>query len=180
MRASQTAVPTIEGDHARLQAPILGRGEHRTKVGIFGLAVHRLIVEPIVAGDRVCAITLQQGDQVDTRNHAMVLARPVAMDQRNLLGIGFVEGSVVDDQETIMQDDMLLCLVPERRGIGSEAMEEAGQGIMSRSSWGIGLDASGFGAGEDHGRGNQKIDVLEVSDFGLVHLSTIPHNASTA
>src|SRR3954451_9942557 len=176
----QAAVPTVEGDKAREKAALLGGLEHGTEMSILGQTIHRLVIEPIVAWDGVCAITPEQGDQIDATHHTMVLARPVAMDEGNLLGIRLVERSIVDDQETIMQDDMLLGFVPERRRIGVEAMEQAGQGIMSSASRRVGLNPGGFRAREDERGGNQKVDVIEVSDFGLVHISTIPQNASTA
>ena len=110
----------------------------------------------------------------------MVLARPVTMDQLDVLGIRFVECRIIDDEEAIMKGDMFLGLVPERSGIGVESVEQTGQGIMGSASWVVGLDASGFGAGEDQRRSNQEVDVIEFGDFGLVHCTTILYNLSTA
>src|SRR3954451_3726390 len=130
----QGAVPTVEGDKTREKAALFGSLEHGAEVSILGHAVHRLVVKPIVAWDGVCAITPQQGDQVDARDDAMVLARPVAMDQVNLLSIGLIKGSIVDDQEPIIQDNMLPGLVPEWRGGRVETMEQTRESIMSSAS----------------------------------------------
>ncbi|CAA9345294.1 MAG: hypothetical protein AVDCRST_MAG93-6855 [uncultured Chloroflexia bacterium] len=147
---------------------------------ILGHTIDGLVIQAIVAWDGVCTITPQKRDQIDAGDHAMMLARPVTMDQFDSPGIGLVQGGVIDNQETIMQRDVLFGLIPERCWVGVEAMEQAGQGVMSCSARLVGLDTCGFGTGEDHGRSNQKIDVFEVSHFGFVHLATIPHNTRTA
>ena len=141
--------------------------------------VNGVVVEAIVKGDGVTPISPEQSDQIDARDYMMVLARPVTMDQLDVLGIRFVECRIIDD-EAIMKGDMLLGLVPERSGIGVESVEQTGQGLMGSASWVVGLDASGFGAGEDQRRSKQEVDVIEVGDFGLVHCTTILYNLSTA
>ena len=115
----QAAGPAVEGDQARVKATLPGGGEHGAKVLVLGHTSHRFVVEPIVAGDGVCAITPQQGDQVDATDHAMMFARPVAMHQLDLLGIRLVQRGVVEDQELIVQDDVLAGLSPERGGSGA-------------------------------------------------------------
>jgi hypothetical protein len=110
----QAAVPTIEGNEARMKAALLSGHEHDTEVDVLGHTIDRLVVEAIVAWDGVCAITPQQRDQVDAHDDMMVFAGPVTMDQFNVLSIGFVERGVIDNQETSMEHDMLLCLVPKR------------------------------------------------------------------
>ena len=79
-----------------------------------------------------------------------------------------------------MQDDVLLCLVPERRGIGVKAGEQARERIMGSPARSLWLDACRFSAGEDERGSNQEIDVVQVRHFGLVHARTIPQNAPTA
>ena len=158
----------------------VGRREHGAEVLVLGHAVDRLVIEPIVAGDGVCAVTPQQGDQIDARDHAMVLARPMAMDERDVLGIGLVQRRVVNDQEPVVQDDMLLGLHPERRWIRLQALKEAGQRIMGSTAGGVRLHACGFRTAEDGRGGHQKIDVVQVGHFRCVHSPTIPHNEATA
>jgi hypothetical protein len=75
---------------------------------------------------------------------------------------------------------MLLGLVPERSRVRVKSVKQTGQGIRGSTARLVRLDTSGFGAREDQRRGNQESDVVEVSDFGLVHFTTIPHNQSTA
>ncbi len=79
-----------------------------------------------------------------------------------------------------MQHDMLARLVPERSWVRLPAREQAGQGIMGGPAWDVGLDPRGFGTAKDEWGGNQKIDGVQVGDFWCIHISTIPHNASTA
>ena len=110
----------------------------------------------------------------------MMFARPVAMHQLDLLGIRLVERGVVEDQEPIVQDDVLAGLSPERGGVGSKALEQASERIMGGAPRRGGLHTRGFRPGEDEWGRHQKIDVVQVSDFGLVHDATIPHNAPTA
>jgi hypothetical protein len=163
-----------------MKAAFLCGREHGTEVDILGQTTDGLVVEAIVAWDGVCAMTPQQRDQVDARDNTMVFARPVPMDQFNVLSIGFVERGVIDNQEASVQRDMPLSLVPERCGVRVKAMEQAGQDVMGSTAWRVWLDARGFGTGEDQRGSNQRVDSIEVSDFGSVHFSTIPHIALTA
>ncbi len=110
----------------------------------------------------------------------MMCARPVAVNQFNVLRIGLIQGRVIHNQQPAVQHDVLLRLLPEGRRIRREAVEEAGQGIMGRTAWTIGLDPTSLRTTKDGWGGDQKVDVVEISHFRLVHASTIPHNASTA
>jgi hypothetical protein len=85
--------------------------------------VYRLIKQPIVTGDGVGTITPQQGQQIDTRDDLMVLARPMPMHQFDLVGIRLIERAIVGNQQTSLAVDMLLGLVLERRGIWFRALQ---------------------------------------------------------
>ncbi len=45
------------------------------------------------------------------------------MDELDLLGVGLIQGRVVDHQDATITRDMLFNLVPERRGIRLEPMQ---------------------------------------------------------
>ena len=79
-----------------------------------------------------------------------------------------------------MQADVLLGLMPQWCRVGVAALEEPGQGVVGRPARPVRLNPCGFRAGEDERRGNQKIDVVQVGNFRLVHARTIPPNPSTA
>ena len=53
----QTAIPPIERHYLRLEAALLGSGQHGPTVGILAHAIHRLVVQALVTWDRVCTIT---------------------------------------------------------------------------------------------------------------------------
>jgi hypothetical protein len=78
----------------------------------------------------VCASTPQQGDQVDASHDAMMLARPMAVDQVDLLRVGFVERGIVPNKQTRCPVDQRWRFLPQRGGIGVMAMEQARQGVM--------------------------------------------------
>ncbi len=103
----------------------------------------------------------------------------MAMDELDLLGVGFIKGGVINDPEAIMEDNVLR-LIPERRWVWLNALEQAGERIMGRALGTLRLDPRRFSTGEHERGGNQEVDLVKVSDFGLVHARTITQNPSTA
>ena len=110
----------------------------------------------------------------------MVLAGPVAMDQFDLFGKGFVESSVVKDEQAAEAVDILLSFAPQRRGIRFETLKKAREGVVGGAVRPFGVDARGFGARDHLGCGDKKVDVVEISHFGCIHRCMIAHNVPTA
>ena len=63
------------------------------------------------------AVRPQERNQVDAAHHRVVLARPVAHNQLDLLRIGLVQGRVVYDKDASGQADLSARLRPQRRGV---------------------------------------------------------------
>lgn len=64
-----------------------------------------------------------------------MLAAPMARDQLHLLGLGFVQRGVVQQQQTAvahLRRHQLLRFMPQRLGVGRLSGQQAGEGIMSR------------------------------------------------
>ena len=61
----------------------------------------------------------------------MVLAGPVAGDQRDVVGIGFIACGIIDDQHPTGASDWRVGLGPEGGGVGSEAVEQSGERMVS-------------------------------------------------
>ena len=78
-------------------------------------------------------------EAVDALHHGVVLAGPVAGDQLDGLGVGLVEGRVVDDEDAVVAADVVPGLAPEHLGVGFEAVQESGEGVWAggsgRSGW---------------------------------------------
>ena len=77
-------------------------------------------------------------------------------------------------------EENVLRLIPERRWVWLNALEQVSRRIMGRALETLGLDRHRFSTGEHERGGNQEVDLVKVSDFGLIHARTIPQNPSTA
>ena len=88
------------------------------------------------------------------------------MDQRHFLGIRLVERRIVDDQHAACPIDERSDFLPEGGGIGFEAVQEAGEGIMGRGMGTARLDASGLGGTNARGS-DEEIDVIGIVQRGL-------------
>ena len=86
-----------------MEAAGLGPLKHRQEVVVLGQAVLGLVVEPVVAGYDPIAVGPDDGDQVDAPDDPLVLARPVAADQVDLLGVVLIERRVVEDQQAALR-----------------------------------------------------------------------------
>jgi hypothetical protein len=93
--------------------------------------------------------------------------RPVAGYQLDLPGVELVEGRVVEDQQPAVGVDHGPGLLPERGGVGLEAMEQPGEGVVGRGIGRLRLHGGGLGAGECPGRGDEEIDGVGVETLGL-------------
>ena len=75
-----------------------------------------------------------------------MLARPVAVDQVDRLGVELVQGRVVEDQDAVALVDQRLGLALEGLGVGLEAVEEPGEGVVGRRVGGRRLAPGGLAA----------------------------------
>ena len=93
-----------------------------------------LVVHAVVARHVAVAVGPEQGHQVDPLDHGVVLAGPVAGDELDGLGVRLVEGRVVDDEDAVVEADVVPGLAPERLGVGLEAVQQSGEGVVGRGS----------------------------------------------
>jgi hypothetical protein len=171
----QGRVPAVKGHAPWLEAAGLGLVEHRPEVVVLGQAVLALVVEPVVAGDDPVAIGPDQGDQVDAPDDPLVLTRPVAADQVDLLGVVLVQSRVVEDEQAPLAVDHRAGLVPERGGVGLQPMQEPGEGVVGRRVGRFRLHRGGLRTAERSGRGDEEIDVVGVATFGLGGVHSAHH-----
>src|SRR5206468_5218001 len=106
-------VPAVEGDAGGGEPPRVSGLEHGAEVVVLGQAVVPLVVEPVIAGDVAIAVGPQQGDQVDTTDDGVVLAGPVAGDQVDRLGVGLVQGRIIEDQQSAGAVEQGFGLLPQ-------------------------------------------------------------------
>jgi len=104
----------------------------------------------------------EEGDQVDPPDDGVMLARPVMGDQLDGLGIGLIEGRVVNDENPGGEPDLGSGLPPEFFGVGFEAGQESAEGVVGRRVRRVGLDPCRLGRGIRPRGGNQEVDVGRV------------------
>ncbi len=100
LQVLQSDVPTVEQNVLVVKPRSFAVSISFLKQVVLALAVD-LAVDPVIAGDLAVAFDPQQGEQLDAANDLVVLARPLAADQLELLGVELIERAVVDDQDTL-------------------------------------------------------------------------------
>ena len=103
------------------------------EVVVLGQAVVVLVIKPVVAGDVAVAVGPRQGGQIDPANDVVVLAGPAPGDQFHRLGIGLVQGRIVQDEDAPLAIDQGAGLPPQGLGVGLQAVQESWAG-ESRAS----------------------------------------------
>jgi len=73
------------------------------KVFVFGLSPFWFVINPKVAGDEGLTLRPEQGQKGNPLDYLLVLAAPVMRHQRHLLGIGLIQGRVIQDQKPLPQ-----------------------------------------------------------------------------
>ena len=135
---------------------------------ILGFAVG-LAVEPEVTGDLAVAVGPEQRDQVDPADGLVVLARPMARDQSDVLGVGLGERGVVQHQGTAGSLHGGLGLGPLGVGVGLQPVEESVEGVVRRGEVGLGLHARGLRTTDPPLGSNQELDVRLIGTAWCVH-----------
>ena len=169
-----TAVPAIKTNELGGEAARFRCGQHRPEMLVLGLTVgQRLIVDAAVTGQGGGPIGPDHGEQVDPRNHLMMLAAPMACDEFDVPGIGFVQGRIIQDEQASRGPHIGTHLLPQRRRVGRLSMQQADKRIMRRGVRGRRSALRGFGTGVDALRSDQKLDIFNVSHFWWIHTASV-------
>ena len=94
----QAAIPAVKKHIFRLESAFLGRVNQVPEMVVLGLAIIRLVIDPVIARQVALAIGPLQRQQIDPLDHSMVVARPHLMDQLHLPRLRFVYDSVIQNQ----------------------------------------------------------------------------------
>ena len=94
--------------------------------------------------------------------------------------VRLVQRRIIENQNAPMQINLRLRLCPQDFRVGFEARQPLGERIVSRSVCAIGLTRRGFGGSYVARCGDNKVNVIFVSDFGRIHSLFLSNNYSTA
>src|SRR2546421_487200 len=100
-----------------------------------GATILNTLTSPYPGSQTSVPVAPQQGDEVDALDDAVMLARPVALDQVDAPRVGLVQHGVIQDQNAGTQDYLGLRLAPEGVGIGFEAMQQPREGVVGWGAW---------------------------------------------
>ena len=106
----------------------------------------------------------------------MMFPGPMTRDQLQVSGVGLIEGRIINDQDTGSSTHLGLNFVPKGIGVGFEAVQQSGEGIVGGWSRPFGLHAGRLGGGVGQGGSKEEVDVVFVMDFGGIHTPTVRHN----
>ena len=163
------SIPAIEHHALGLKAARLGTGQHRPEVLVLVVAPDRLVIDAEVAGNASEAVRPDHTYEIDAQDHPVMFAAPMARHQFDPLGIGLVQGGIVQSQHAALKGDQSLRLSPQRLGIGRLSCEQAREGVMGWRRAPFRMTAGGLSTTEGALSGDQEVDVVVVCTLGWVH-----------
>jgi hypothetical protein len=102
------------------------------------------------------------------------------MHQGNLLGIGFIQGGIINNQQAACPIKQQFGLAPQRRGVRFESVEQPIQSIVGRTLRAVRLHTRAFGTRHYTRCRQQEVDIIEIGHFRFVHRVIIPQVRPTA
>lgn len=175
LQVFEAGVPAIEDHARRRKAPLVRLLEHCLEVVVLRQGVPLLVEDPVVHGDVAVAVRPEQRNQVDAAHHGVVLARPMARHQLDLLRVGLVQGRVVYDKDASGQADLRPGLRPQRLSVRLKAVQQAGECIVGRCLPLVALYFRPFGGAHGAWRGDHEVDIVIVGTLGRVHALFLLH-----
>src|ERR1043166_8244775 len=109
----QPRIPAIEDHTSRRKAALMGGLDHCLEVVVLRQGVLLLVEEAIINGHVPVAVRPQKRNEVDAAHDRVVLTRPVARHQLDLLRIRLIQGRVVYDKDALAQADLAHRFSPE-------------------------------------------------------------------
>ena len=162
-------VPTIEENALGRETPLPRGQQHGEEMLVLRDAIMRFVVDAVINRDDAVAIGPDESNEVDAVDDGVMLARPVPGDQVHLPGVGFVERRVVTDEDAFRSINERGDFLPQSGGIGFEAVQEAGEGIVGGRIGAARLETSRLDATDGAGRGDEEVDVLSVGTARRIH-----------
>lgn len=89
-------------EHTLDEPLLLSLLKHVPEVVVLGFTILLRIVDADIDRSNGGTIRPEGGDQVDSLHHPVVLPAPMPGDHLHLVGIRFVQGTNVDDQESLL------------------------------------------------------------------------------
>src|SRR5215204_6257946 len=175
LQVFEAGVPAIEGHARRLEPAPVRLPDHPLKVIVLRQGVLLLVEDAVIDRHMPVAVCPQQRNQVDAAHHRVVLARPVARHQLDLLGVGLVQSRVVYDQDALAQADLRARFRPQRRGVRLHAMQQTRESVMGWRPLIVALYFRRFGRTDGARRSNHEVDVVVVRTLGRVHALFLLH-----
>lgn len=115
------------------------------------------------------AIGPQQRDHIDAAHDAPVLARPLPMHQFHMTCVRLAQRRVINDQDALGELDLGARFLSQLVRIGPQPIQQAVNRIVRGRFVLLGLHPRRFRAGEDARAGDREIDVVLVTELGIVH-----------
>jgi hypothetical protein len=88
-----------------MKVSVVSGPDHIPEMIIFILLVFVRTVNPEIYGNYCCTVSPNRRDQIDSLNNPMVFPAPMSSDEFDLMRIGFVEGTVIDYEDTFISPD---------------------------------------------------------------------------
>lgn len=134
LQVTDIRVPGVKEDTLRVKSPSLRNLEHVPEVVVIGFTILLRRIDAVIDRHDGGTIRPEGGDQVDPLDHPVVLPAPVSGDQLHLMGVRFVQGTVVDDQHSLLRADQRSRFFVERLRVGRLSLQQPPDRIMSDRS----------------------------------------------
>ena len=175
------AVPAIEDHTARLEPSLPGLRKHLLEVTILGQSIISFVVDAIVARDVTITIAPQQGDEIDTADHILVLAGPMSAYKLDLAGIRLVQSRIIKNKDARFAIYLMAGFFPQIFAAWFKTLKQTSKRIVrSRITIFVWLDSCRFCAAINFRSRNQKINVVVLVTFWSIHSGVLHYFTPTA
>jgi len=169
-------IPTVEQHAFRREPALFGGEQHRGKVFVLGDAIVWLVEHAPVARHHGVPIRPHHRHQVDAIHHGVMLARPVPVYQLHLARVRLIERGIVENEHAACALNLSLHLLPERGGVGFQAVQQPREGVVGERTPVMRLYPHCLSRAHDTRRRDQELDVVFVTAAWCIHAPTLSHS----
>jgi hypothetical protein len=159
----------VEKHIFRLESAFLGRVNQVPEMVVLGLAIIRLVIDPVITGQVALTIGPKQRQQINPFDNGRLLVRPHVVDKNHLPRVRLVQDSVIQDQYPGGQTNFRLHFKPKCIVCRLKPVQQTGISIIRGFARTNRIGPLRFHRHHIHRSGDQKIDEVFSGDFRLVH-----------
>ncbi len=173
-------IPTVETNKLRVKAALVRLKQHFGEMIVFRFPVAVFIKYAIIYRNDPNAVSPQQSNQVDSIDDGLLLARPMPINKGVKLRIRFLKRRIIQNKDAGVNINLVLASCQSVSASGSRRASKRVKDIVRGSVSALRLNSSGFGGSHVTRRGDDKVNVIFLSNFWRIHSLFLSNNYSTS